>query len=298
MVMNLSQLPTQRCLLGENPVWFGLTSEFLWTDIVNGTLYGYSTKTGLSRIVLSTKYQIGAFVLDTSDCILLFTEIGVMRANYGKDGFCLDEKVLFQVPFVPGERFNDAICDEKGRVLSGSKKENNTEGKLYCFEKDKSPKILLEHLEISNGMGFSPDGKIFYHVDSGPATITSYTYDVTTGSISHPRLLFKLENGFCPDGMTVDRDGTIWTCCWGIGNILKISPKGVLLDTIELPCKQCSSLCFGGDGFATLFITSATIGLIEDSSFDGLCYSIDTRGVGRNEYRAISHIGLEKVRYK
>ena len=50
------KLNTPDCLLGENPVWYRQTGEYLFTDILRGAIYAYSPKTGLSRTVLETPY--------------------------------------------------------------------------------------------------------------------------------------------------------------------------------------------------------------------------------------------------
>ena len=36
---------------------------------------------------------------------------------------------------------------------------------------------------ISNGIAFSPDGRILYHTDSPTACIDAYVYDVTSGQL-------------------------------------------------------------------------------------------------------------------
>ena len=75
----------------------------------------------------------------------------------------------------------------------------------------------------------------------------------------HPEcyeLQFHEEDGF-PDGLTVDINGNIWVAHWNGGKISQISSSGKLLKEIKLPSMNITSLCFGGDNFKELFITSA-----------------------------------------
>ena len=74
--------------------------------------------------------------------------------------------------------------------------------------------------------------------------------------------LFEEEEGF-PDGVTVDEDGSIWIAHWGSGLISKQSPDGKILNRINLPSKNLTSLCFGGDHYNDLIVTSATDGMTE-----------------------------------
>lgn len=274
------------CILGENPLWYAHNSLFLWTDIVQGTIYAYSDETQMVRTVLESNFQIGAFVIDSEHNLILLTEKGIIMARYKDRLFHLDWKTMREVCLEADERFNDAIVDCKGRILAGSKRESNSEGKLFCFEPGKPPKILLEGLSISNGMGFSGNNRTLFHIDSGPGTITAYEYDAEDATIANARVLFQKTGKASPDGMTVDAHDCIWTSCWGGGQILQLDRQGNLLQSISVPAVQCSSLCFGGEDLKKIFVTSATIGLHEHSPMNGKCYIINQDVQGRDEYEA------------
>jgi hypothetical protein len=157
------KLNTPDCLLGENPVWYAPTGEYLWTDILRGTIYAYAPKTGGVRTVLETPYQTGAFLVSDDGSLVIFTERGVFTAMRCENGFRLLDKPLFTVPFAEGERFNDAIADPRGRMLSGSKRADNTEGRLWRFSAGKDTEVLLEHLCISNAWLFARRAHILPH---------------------------------------------------------------------------------------------------------------------------------------
>lgn len=288
----IKSLDAPSCTLGENPLWRADTYEFYWTDIVKGTIYAWNPSDDKPAYsVLNTTFQIGAFLFTKSYDLLLFTEKGVFLAVQNKNGYGSELKLLWSVSFTEGERFNDAICGPDGRLMAGSKREDNSDGSLYCFEMNKKPKILLEHLSISNGMGFSPDGTVFYHTDSGFGTITAYHYG-QRGLAEPIGVLYQSPDlNAVPDGMTVDYQGNIWTALWGGHTILQISPQGLPLKQIHLHASQVSSVCFGDTHLDKLLVTSASIGSVDDSDCDsegnylgGNTYLLLDVGYGTEEY--------------
>lgn len=287
------------CSLGENPLWCAASQEFFWTDIVNGTLYAWNpvSKT-VPRLVLKTGFQTGAFLFTSTWDIVLFTEKGVFLCSPlpRSKSLCYssDFKLLWNVFFGPGERFNDAICDPYGQILAGTKTEENKNGFLYRYSAEHSPEILLSGLNISNGMGFSPDGKIFYHVDSGTGTLTAYQYGKRK-SLKPLRTLFQSNDlHSVPDGMTVDSAGNIWFAQWGGSRICMLSPQGKILRQISLPAIQVSSVAFGGSQWRQLFITSAAIGGVPDSGYTesglflgGHSYMLSSETPGKPEFTSV-----------
>jgi sugar lactone lactonase YvrE len=275
------------CVLGENPIWHPSTAEFFWTDILNGVIYAYDpdferngkTAEKSVRTVLKTGFILGAFLAASGHGLALFTEQGVFRAVFAEDGYRIDAAPRWKVPFVQDERFNDAIADPAGQMISGSKREDNRDGRLYRFSVRRGPEVLLEGLGISNGMGFSPDKRTFYHTDTIPSTVTAYDYS-PDGPLLNPRVVLRLDPDINPDGMTVDRDGNLWTACWGAGEILKLSPDGTVLAHIGVAAKHCSSLCFGGKDLGNLLVTSASIG---GAALDGATFYATSAGHGKAE---------------
>ncbi len=284
----LQKLVAPKCSLGEGPLWHAQSNEFIFVDIIHGTIYAWNPydPTGAAYTILVCDNQLGAVLFDTNGDFVLFTEVGVFHCPYGasKENFTL----LWSVPMdiLNGERFNDAICDPNGRMFAGTKKDQNKDGVLWVFEAGKTPKIILRDLQITNGMGFSPDRNTFYHTDSAKRTIFRYRYDCETASLKNKEAFLTLtsDDGAVPDGMTVDAKGNIWTACWGNGKICSFSSDGTPLTTIDTGANQTSSVTFGGKDFTTLLITSAAI----DSSnpLDGSTYAIPMDIPGVAEFSA------------
>lgn len=270
------------CMLGEGPLWRKESREFVFTDIVNGTLYAAGEE-GTARTLLRCRYQLGAFLFDTAGDLLLLTEAGVFACPYG--GGEKDFRLIWQVPMVPGERFNDAICDPAGRILAGTKTEQDRDGSLWQFSPGRPPRRILSGLKISNGMGFSGQGRIFYHTDSPDRAIRRYDYDIGSGGLSGGRVLVEVEPGCVPDGMTVDAEGCLWTACWGGGRVERYSPGGARMEAYLLPASQVSSVAFGGGEMDTLLVTSAAVGT--SGGQEGGVWMLKPGAKGVEEYRAV-----------
>ncbi len=245
--------------LGEGPFWNVRQRKLFWTDIINGEIFSFCPSTGELILELSSGYQTGAFLFTEDDTLVLFTEQGVKAVPKTEDGYHIEnERTMFSVSLTDGERFNDAIADACGRMLAGTMKKSLRGGKLYQFESGKQPKVLLDGLGISNGMGFTPDKKTFYHTDSITRTVTAYDYCLQTGAITNPRGWFVLDSLYgLPDGLTVDGKGQVWLACWGGSCVLRLSPQGEIVERIDTPALQTSSVCLGDDDLKTLYITSA-----------------------------------------
>ena len=281
--MAMKKLDLKPCALGEGPLWHAETGEYVFTDILAGALYA-CTPEGNVRELLRCPYLTGAFLFDGRGDLLVLTEKGVFHCPYG--GTVEDFRLVWQIPMAADERFNDAICDPRGRILAGTKTDRNVDGKLCCFELGKEPRVLLEGLHISNGMGFAEGGRIFYHTDSGKRTIYRYHYDAEKGEISQGEAFVTLtdDNDAVPDGMTVDRDGNVWTALWGGSCLRQYSPTGALLKEVPMPAGQVSSVIFGGEKLDGMLVTSAAVGAPEPEN--GGIFLIDPQTQGVEEYWA------------
>ena len=60
--------------------------------------------------------------------------------------------------------------------------------------------------------------------------------------------------------MTVDAEGCLWIAFWDGWCVRRFSPKGELLQTIEMPVARPTSCAFGGADLDRLYVTSASIG--------------------------------------
>ena len=70
--------------------------------------------------------------------------------------------------------------------------------------------VVLEGLTIPNGMGWSPDGRTMYLIDSVPGVVLAFDFDVKRGTLAAQRVLIDIDEADgAPDGMTVDASGAL-----------------------------------------------------------------------------------------
>lgn len=237
------------CETAENPLWCEERRRLLFVDIPSGTIYGYDPAAQNCSVVTRTRVT-GGFTLQEDGSLLLFQDGCV--AILGNDGKVRE----VMTDACPGnDRFNDVIADPEGRVFAGTMGGN---GKLLRFDTNGRVTEICDGCGISNGMGFTPDLRGMYFTDSVPRRIYYFDYDRVTGNLSNRRVFAEIPREVgCPDGMTVDADGYVWSAIWYGGRLRRYAPDGRLDREIFLPATQTSSVTFGGAALDEMYITSA-----------------------------------------
>lgn len=251
------------CALGEGPLWHPVEGRLYWVDIVNHDIY-LSNKdlTAFSRIHFDT--PVGAFGFQKLGGFVLATGQGFAFWGGGKTDL---EVVWNPLPARNGVRLNDGKVDPAGRFWAGSMDTEQRQGALYRLDPDGSQHTLLNHIGISNGLGWSPDRKTMYYTDSLQYTIFQFDFDLESGQISNQRpfvLLPKDDREIVPDGLCVDAEGCVWSAQWNGWQIVRFSPAGDPLLKVEVPAQRVTSCCFGGRDLDQLFITTARVDLTDE----------------------------------
>ncbi len=241
------------CVTGEGPLWHPTERRVYWTDIPTGRLFRYDPASGDHEQCYEGEV-VGGFTVQADGALLLFWARGSVRLwREGRLTTVLDE-----IPDERDSRFNDVIADPRGRVFCGTMPTRERLGRLYRLDPDGTLTTALEGVDISNGMGFTPDRAGFYHTDSNARTITRYDYDEETGALANGRV-FARHPGvtWVPDGMTVDAEGTVWSARWDGGCLVRYTPDGAEERRIDFPARKVSSAVFGGDDYTDLYVTTA-----------------------------------------
>jgi sugar lactone lactonase YvrE len=240
-------------------VWDALTQALYWIDILNKRIYANGD------VLLALDETIGCLATRKSGG-LIFTKrfsFWTLGLNPVRTAFL---SALTDEP--ADNRFNDGKCDPRGRFIAGTMDmgEKDPNGSLYSFD-GKSVTKLMGDVTISNGMAWSPDYKIFYYIDTPTREVKAFDYDLETGAIANPRVVVQIPDGFgWPDGMTSDMQGNLWVAMWGGAQVTKWNPAtGQLLERIPVPAKNVSSCVFGGKNMNELYLTSARVGLEEET---------------------------------
>jgi gluconolactonase len=83
--------------------------------------------------------------------------------------------------------------------------------------------------------------------------------------------------------MTIDSDGNLWVAVFGGGRVLKVdgSKSETLLDTIDIPAEQVTSVAFGGKNLDELYVTTAAVEIQNKKPVrpvDGAVYKVTGTG--------------------
>jgi sugar lactone lactonase YvrE len=249
--------------MGETPIWVPEEKALYWVDIPQHTIYRYDSISGEYES-FQPEVPVRALTRRTDGSWLIIANTGLAFWDRQTNS-C--EFLVDPCADLPKCELNDGVIDRQGRLLVGS---YNTEtldaadGALYRLDSDRSLHELDTSLVLSNGMGVSPDGKILYVAEMFAYKITAYDYDNETGHVSKRRTFVDFpESDGMPDGLTVDREGCVWTAHWGGWRVTRYEPNGKLERTIRVPAEIVTSVGFGGVEMDELFITTAWYSLDE-----------------------------------
>lgn len=242
-----------KSVVGECPLWHPFDKKLYWIDIPKGEILRYDPATGNHEKFYSGEV-IGGFTIQEDGALLLFLEkCAVKILKEGETSTVIDE-----IHEELDTRFNDVIADPEGRVFCGTMPAKDHRARLYRLDRDGSITKILAGIGISNGMGFTPDRKQMYFTDSTEGKIYLFDYDLKTGKIKNRRVFVTVpKSEGVPDGMTVDKEGCIWSARWGGGCIIRYKPDGGEELRIQFPAKKISSVTFGGKDYKDIYVTTA-----------------------------------------
>jgi sugar lactone lactonase YvrE len=226
-----------------------------WVDIIGETVFAYDPRTGENRVALAGR-MVTALAETDRGGLLLITPTGLYNFESGS----VTEILEISIP--DSVRTNDGKCDPWGRVWFGTMDYETRRPIAKLMRYDGTLRVMAEGLILSNGLGWSPDGEVFYHVDSVPGVVYSYRHDPANGDIGDRKVLIDFsDTDETPDGLTVDADGNIWIAMWDGWSIRVFDPEGTPLHRLELDVQRPSCVVFGGVNLDDLYISTATEGL-------------------------------------
>lgn len=272
MTLRARPLSRTRYAHGEGVRWDARRQELLWVDIGAGRVLrapldevdAPAVHEAGTTVGAVTPYEVGGWLLAAGRGLLAVDEAGAQHP------------VAALEP--AGVRMNDAACDPQGRFWAGSMALDQQPGaaSLHRLDADGTVTRVLRGLTISNGLGWSPDGRTAYLNDSGPSVTWAFDWDAETGALTRQRPLVEHEQGYC-DGMAVDDEGCLWVGLWDAGAVDRIAPDGRRLARVELDARQPSDCCLV-DGL--LVITTATDGMHAPGPSDGLLHVVEVGVAG------------------
>lgn len=160
----------------------------------------------------------------------------------------------------PATRSNDAKCDPVGRLWVGTMADDATAGAgaLYRVDPDLRCTRVLDDLTISNGLGWSADGRRMWFVDSPTRRVDVLAYDPGTGEATGRTPWVDLSSfPGVPDGLAVDARDGVWVAMHDGAAVLGFDREGCHVATVDVPVARPTSCAFAGPGLDRLVITSA-----------------------------------------
>ncbi|MFF7734755.1 SMP-30/gluconolactonase/LRE family protein [Streptomyces sp. NPDC007984] len=260
--------------LGEGPTWDAANGRLLWIDILGSRLHTYDPATG-RRTVRRTEQHIGAVKPRAGGGLVLNLRDGIGLLD-PDGGF----RWLHHEP-VPGRRANDAAVAPDGALWAGTMRYDEAPGggTLSRVTGDGSVVVVLDDVAVSNGTGWSPDGRRMYYVDSPTRRVD--VFDHADGRITGRRTLTEIEEGAgFPDGLTVDAEGCVWVALWQGSAVRRYTPDGDLDRVVELPVPLVTACAFGGPDLSDLYITTARVGLTDPPALAGSLFVVPGAGKG------------------
>jgi sugar lactone lactonase YvrE len=274
--MRAERLTDRVCFHGEGPVWWERWQQLRFVDMFAGdvlTLAGdqvVRTPVG-SAIAAVIRPRLGGGAVVAREHDLAISNLDDLSDLTGFAGVDADA----------GMRCNEGGCDPDGGFWIGTLAYGFTEGAGTLYRLDAGslrPSAVVEGLNISNGLGWSPDGRTMYLNDSGGGTTWAFDYDPLEGPTN--RRVFARGGAGAPDGLCVDVEGGVWTARYGGSQVHRYDPEGTLTEVVELPPTRVTACCFGDADLGTLFITTSREGLPDDAEPGaGSLYSVRP-GVG------------------
>ncbi|MEU0645898.1 SMP-30/gluconolactonase/LRE family protein [Streptomyces umbrinus] len=279
--------------LGEGPTWDAGAQRLIWIDILGSRVHTFDPVSG-RRTVMATEQHVGAakprvgggLVVNLRDGVGLYGPGGESSGDSGDSGDSGgssgpgDFRWLHR-EVVPGRRANDAAVAPDGALWAGTMRYDEAPGggTLSRVAPDGTVETVLDDVAVSNGTGWSPDGRLMYYIDSPTRRIDVFDFDGQ--QVGGRRQLAAIEegNGF-PDGLTVDADGCVWVALWDGGAVRRYTPDGKLDRVVELPVPRPTACAFGGADLTDLYITTARTGLTAPHPLSGSVLVIPGAGKG------------------
>lgn len=161
--------------------------------------------------------------------------------------------------------FNDLTTDSRGRVFVGSLAfvvfggGDPKPAGLHVIELDGSSRQVSDGVFLTNGLGFSPDGRRLYHSDSRSELVRAYDVSAA-GEVGAWTPLTTFPKGGVPDGLKVAADGSVWVADAGAGRVAVFEADGTHRMDVKVPLPMVTSLCWGGADLKDLYIVTGSRG--------------------------------------
>ncbi len=270
------------CYWAEGPVWFGDGRYLLFSDIPNNRILRWDECTGGTAVFRQPSNHANGLARDRQGR-LLACEHGTRRVTRTEH----NGRITVLASHFDGKPLNspnDIACRSDGSVWftdppfgilgwwEGEPATPELPHGVYRIDGDTGAlQMLLDDLQGSNGLAFSPDEQRLYVVESRAAPHRKiWQYDVAgqgaATKLVNKRLFVDAGGPGAYDGIAIDQQGNVWCGLGSTGvpganaeewdGVRVYSREGRPLAHIHLP-ERCANLCFGGTHNNRLFMASS-----------------------------------------
>lgn len=242
--------------LAEGPVWDDQSGVLWFVDITQQLVLRLDPDSrALQRFRMPA--EVGSLGLATEGRLIVALRSGVHLFDPATNEL---EFLVNPEPTPTTNRLNDGKVGPDGNFWVGSLDDRPTRepvAALYRITPEGLSTRVVEGLYCSNGLAWSPDGRIMYHADTLGPYVQVFDFDARSGQASNPRKLLTLDRAQgLPDGAAVDVEGHYWSAGITASVINRITPEGVIVERIPLPVTAPTMPCFGGPDMRTVFVTA------------------------------------------
>jgi sugar lactone lactonase YvrE len=249
-------------LLGEGPIWDPIQNRLVWIDVLSGSVF-WADESGRCVDSVTIGSHIGTVIPGASGELLLALADGFSILEADHTVTPLNTMLADQSDL----RFNDGKSDPCGRAVVGTLSYSDrahTAG-LFRLDQDGRAESILNGVSLSNGLGWSADGRTMYYVDTPTGRIDAFAYDLENGTLGDRRVFATIPpDSGVPDGLCVDNSGGVWVALFGGSAVLRFAEDGTLDARVEFSVPNITSCAFGGADGDILFVTTAAVGLDSD----------------------------------
>lgn len=283
-------IQSSNAILGEGPSWHPAEQALYWVDIKRPAIFRFQPGIGQTGH-WPMPLPIGCASPTLTAGQMVFAD----AAGFGTLNLLSGELFRIANPEsdLQGNRFNDGKVDRAGRFWAGTIDDRCVKptGSLYRLDPDHSVHRMASGFICSNGLGWSPDDRIMYFVDSITRTLWSYEFDLRSGALGKRRVFAQLrDDDGVFDGLTVDSEGYVWVAVWDGWRVIRYAPDGSIDREVRFPVQRPSSCMFGGHDLKTLYVTSACVELgckeLRTGPLAGALFALqcDVAGLPETEY--------------
>ena len=286
-----------RSIAGESPCWDPETGHLHCVDIIGRAILSLDLAGGGLSVTETSDFPTAVGLCRAPGKAAVALAGGVRIWTIGTDRF----KLLVRLEDKPeSNQLNEGAVSLNGDFWIGAMQANldpdgsmrdmdRSSGAIHVVRPVGTTRRVTDHAYgISNTLAWDEEcGRLIFG-DTFARMFCSVAWPVEETGLARPTEWAATEDSGYPDGSCVDAEGYLWNARYAGGCMLRIAPDGSLDRKVILPANNIIACTFGGPGFATLYITTATNQLDEaalSNPHEGALLALDVGAAGKPDPR-------------